>query len=136
MAENKTQRTTASVEEVLVGVSERRREESAVLIDVMVRISGQEPTMWGPSIIGFGTMHYRYASGREGDMPILAFSPRKSKLTIYFDGFDHYADQLAVLGKHTSSVACLYATKLADLDLDVLTTMLEKCHARSVALES
>lgn len=133
MPENKTQPTSASVEEFLAGVGERRREEAEALIAIMKRISGEEPVMWGPSIIGFGTMHYRYASGREGDMPILGFSPRKAKLTIYFDGFDHYADQLAVLGKHTSSVSCLYANKLADLDLDVLTTMLEMCHARSAA---
>ncbi len=131
MPENKTQPTSASVEEFLAGVDARRRGEAETLIAIMKRISGEEPVMWGPSIIGFGTMHYRYASGREGDMPILGFSPRKAKLTIYFDGFDHYADQLAVLGKHTSSVSCLYATKLADLDLDVLTTMLELCHARS-----
>jgi hypothetical protein len=94
----------------------------------MRRITDEEPVLWGPSIIGFGSKHYRYASGREGDMPILGFSPRKAKLTIYFDGFDKYADQLARLGKYTTSVACLYANSLADLDLDVLTEMLETCY--------
>lgn len=85
--------------------------------------------MWGPSIIGFGTQHYKYDSGREGDMPRLAFSPRKASLTIYFEGFDNYAQELKVLGKHKLSVACLYINKLTDINLDVLRTMLEKSFA-------
>ncbi len=133
MAENKTRPTTVPVDDFLAGLTERRRTEALTLISLMTRITGEAPVMWGPSIIGFGSVHYRYASGREGDMPILGFSPRKAKLTIYFDGFDHYAEQLAVLGTYTSSVSCLYATKLADLDLDVLTAMLERCHARALS---
>lgn len=128
MAENKTQPTMASVDDFVARQSARRQGEARTLIDVMRRITGEEPVMWGPSIVGFGSRHYRYDSGREGDMPILGFSPRKAKLTIYFDGFDQYADQLARLGKHTSSVSCLYANSLADLDLDVLTEMLETCY--------
>lgn len=126
MAENKTQPTTASVDDFLAGLTERRRTEASTLIGLMRRITGAEPVMWGPSIIGFGSVHYRYDSGREGDMPVLGFSPRKARLTIYFsEGFDRYGEQLAKLGKHSISVSCLYATKLADIDLDVLTTMLQ-----------
>lgn len=122
------QPTDASVDDFIAKQSARRQGEARTLIDVMRRITGEEPVLWGPSIIGFGSMHYRYESGREGDMPKLAFSPRKAKLTLYFDGFDQYADHLSRLGKHTSSVSCLYANSLADLDLDVLTEMLEICY--------
>lgn len=125
MAENKTQPTTQSVDDFLAGLTERRRTEASTLIGLMGRITGEEPVMWGPSIIGFGSVHYRYDSGREGDIPVLGFSPRKARLTIYFsEGFDRYGEQLAKLGKHSISVSCLYATKLADIDLDVLATML------------
>nr|BFF08515.1 hypothetical protein GCM10023233_34840 [Brevibacterium otitidis] len=92
---------------------------------MVAEISGQQAVLWGGSIIGFGPQHYRYASGREGEMPTLGFSPRKAKLTLYFsEGFDAYRDDLARLGKHTTSVSCLYANKLADLDLGVLREML------------
>lgn len=129
MPENKTQPTAASVTDFLDGLTPRRREEAETLIELMREVSGHEPTLWGPSIIGFGSVHYRYDSGREGDMPLLGFSPRKARLTIYFsEGFDRYREQLARLGKHSSSVSCLYATKLADLDLDVLREMLETSH--------
>ena len=128
MAENKTQPSAASVPDFLAGVSPQRQAEAETLIAMMRDISGFEPVLWGPSIIGFGSQHYRYESGREGDMPVLAFSPRKARLTIYFDGFDQYADQLARLGKHSSSVSCLYVNKLADVDLSVLREMLEICH--------
>ncbi|ALJ21678.1 DUF1801 domain-containing protein [Microbacterium sp. No. 7] len=127
------QPTDASVDEFVAQQSPRRQEEARVLIDVMRRISGEEPVLWGPSIIGFGSMHYRYASGREGDMPLLAFSPRRARLTLYFDGFDRYAAQLARLGPHSTSVSCLYATSLAALDLEALTEMLGICHAEAMA---
>ncbi|MGC4151906.1 MAG: DUF1801 domain-containing protein [Propionicimonas sp.] len=129
MPENKTQPTTASIADFLAGLAPRRREEAEALIALMRSISGQEAVLWGPSIIGFGSVHYRYDSGREGDMPLLAFSPRKARLTLYFsEGFERYSEQLARLGKHSTSVSCLYATKLADLDLDVLREMLENSH--------
>ncbi len=121
-----TQPTGVNVESFLETVSDKRREEAHVLIDMMQAISGQKPHMWGPSIIGFGTMHYKYDSGREGDMPQLAFSPRKASITVYFEGFDSYVDELAVLGKHKISVACLYINKLEDIKLNVLRTMLER----------
>ncbi len=122
----KTQPTGVSVESFLQTVSAQRRKEAHVLIEMMQAISGEKPYMWGSSIIGFGSMHYKYDSGREGDMPLLAFSPRKASLTVYFEGFDKYADELTILGKHKSSVSCLYINKLDDIKLDVLRVMLEK----------
>ena len=127
----KTQPTQVSVETFLESVSEQRQTESRVLIDMMQEISGLPPVMWGPSIIGFGTMHYKYETGREGDMPILAFSPRKASLTVYFEGFDDYAAELEALGKHKVSVGCLYITRLGDINLSVLRQMLEASYAHS-----
>ena len=118
--------TAVSVESFLEGVSDQRQKEAWTLIAMMQEISGKQPRMWGPSIIGFGSMHYKYDSGREGDMPQLAFSPRKASLTVYFEGFDGYTDELSLLGKHRHTVSCLYINKLADINLDVLRRMLEK----------
>lgn len=128
--------TEVAVADFLQGVSERRRDEAHTLIEIMREISGLEPVMWGPSIIGFGSLHYRYETGREGDMPILGFSPRKAQLTLYFDGWDHYGEQLARLGKHKLGVSCLYVNKLADIDLATLREMLEQAHARGVATDA
>ena len=127
---NKTQPTNVPVEEFLTTADPKRQEEAAVLIDMMGQISGEKPVMWGPSIIGFGTAHYKYDTGREGDMPILGFSPRKSALTLYFDGFDNYADLLSLLGKHKVSAACLYINKLDDIDIDILRKMNEALYKR------
>lgn len=124
-----TRPTDVSVLSFLETVSDKRRQEALTLIDMMRDISGEEPHMWGPSIIGFGTHHYKYESGREGDTPMLAFSPRKASLTIYFEGFDNYAEELKVLGKYKKTVACLYINKLSDVDLDVLRAMLKKSYA-------
>lgn len=121
----KTQPTGISVESYLESVSDKRREEACILIALMQKISGEKPYMWGPSIIAFGSQHYRYESGREGDMPRLAFSPRKASITIYFEGFDRYGELLSQLGKHKHSVSCLYIHKLTDIKLDVLRKMLE-----------
>ena len=93
---------------------------------MMQDISGEKPHMWGPSIIGFGSQHYKYDTGREGDVPCLGFSPRKASITVYFEGFDNYATELSKLGKHKFSVSCLYINKLEDIDLKVLRKMLEK----------
>lgn len=124
-----TQPTGIGVESFLESVSDTRREEALTLIDMMQEISGEKPHMWGPSIIGFGSQHYKYDTGREGDMPRLAFSPRKANITIYFEGFDRYAQELSVLGRYKQSVSCLYINKLADVDLKILRTMLEKLFA-------
>lgn len=130
-----TQRTGVKVDSFLESVSDKRRVESMKLIAIMQKISGEDPYMWGPSIIAFGSVHYKYDSGREGDMPRLAFSPRTASLTIYLDeGFtDKYAHELTLLGKHKSSKVCLYVNKLEDINLDVLRNMLEQSFANSVA---
>lgn len=125
MSENKTQPTEVAVDEFLTSVSTERAEEARQIIDSMKRVSGFDPVMWGPSIIGFGSQHYKYDTGREGDMPLLGFSPRKTAITIYFsEGFDHYDKELSHLGRYTHSVSCLYIKKLSDIDMNVLEKML------------
>lgn len=133
MSENKTRPTSASVDAFLDSVAdERRREDARRLVPIFERITGEKATMWGPAIVGFGQVHYKYASGREGDAPLAAFSPRKNDLTVYAEvGFaTHFADKLARLGKHKSSLVCLYLKRLADVDLAVL----EEIVAESVRL--
>lgn len=132
MAENKTAPTNISVDDFLLTVSDKRAEEARTLIDIMQNISHEPAVMWGPSIIGFGLQHYKSEAGREGDMGLLGFSPRKSSLTVYFyEGFNHYGKELAALGKHKISQGCLYINKLEDVDLSVLKTMLEASYARA-----
>lgn len=129
-ASNKTIPTDVSVDNFLKTISSRQQDEAHTLISMMSEVSGETPLMWGPSIIGFGTRHYKYETGREGDIPRLAFSPRKSAITIYFyEGFDRYSAQLSRLGKHKQSVSCLYINKLADVDLVVLKDILTESFA-------
>ncbi len=126
MPENKTKPTAVPVEEFLMTVGEQRASEARVLIGMMQAISGEPPIMWGPSIIGFGRQHYKTDAGREGDIGLLGFSPRKTALTIYFyEGFDRYGEELARLGKHKASKSCLYINTLSDIDLNVLQAMLQ-----------
>lgn len=130
MSDNKTKPTDVSVESFLASTTETRRAEAHTLIAMMREIAGEEPRMWGPSIIGFGNRHYAYDTGREGDVPRLAFSPRKASITIYFsEGFDRYGHELTLLGKHKQSMSCLYINKLADIDLGVLRAMLTQSFA-------
>lgn len=133
MSENKTQPTGLSVNDFLTTVSESRQAEARTLVAIMQNISGLPPVMWGPSIIGFGAQHYKSEAGREGDMSILGFSPRKSALAIYFyEGFDRYGEELRLLGKHKISVGCLYISKLSDVDLSVLESMLRASYKLTV----
>ena len=136
MAELKTQRNDASVEAFLDSVEdERRRADSFRVLDLLREITGEEPAMWGTSIVGFGSYHYTYASGREGDWPVVGFSPRKRNLTLYImDGFDTYNALLARLGKHKTGKACLYISRLADVDLDVLRDLIKQsiAHVRAM----
>lgn len=133
MSDNVMQATKNSVNEFLSSVAPRRQEESKVLIEMYKKITKMEPVLWGPSIIGFGTQHYKYDTGREGDMPLAAFSPRKAQITFYFmEGFDHYTEQLSRLGKHKISVSCLYVNKLPDIDLSVLEEIMKASFARQV----
>ena len=122
--------TTADVLEFLAQLeNDRQRHDSETLIELMRKISDEPPVMWGPAIIGFGSYHYKYESGREGDMPIIAFSPRKGKLTLYLtDDGTRYPDIRERLGKHTISKVCLYINKLADIDLKVLEELIETAY--------
>lgn len=134
MAENKTKPTRASVRAFVAGVAnETRRQDATALVALMQRVSGVAPQMWGPSIIGFGSQHYRYASGREGDMPRIGFSPRTSSLVLYLGTGPESAGRLARLGKHKTGVSCLYVNKLADVDLAVLEAMVADAWRRSDA---
>ena len=130
MADNKTVKTGASVEEFIAGVeNSRRREDGVALLEMMREITGLEPEMWGPSIIGFGDLHYKYESGREGDMFLTGFSPRKRSLSLYIaSDFAEYDSLLARLGKHRKSVSCLYINKLADVDMDVLRELVRRSY--------
>lgn len=121
MAETKTKATAVSVDSFLDGVANPvRRADGKAIRDMMERVTGERATMWGPSIIGFGTYHYRYASGHEGDMCRVGFSPRSANLVLYVGGFPEYEALLARLGKHKRSKACLYLNRLADVDMAVL----------------
>lgn len=121
MAETKTKPTAVSVDAFLEGVEHPVRRADGKLLRVMMeRITGEPATMWGPSIIGFGSYHYRYESGHEGDSPRVAYSPRSANLVLYLGGFPEYDALLGTLGKHKHSKACLYLNKLADVDLNVL----------------
>lgn len=126
MAETKTRPTPVSVDDFIAAVENPvRRADAQILRTMMERISGQPATMWGPSIIGFGSYHYRYDSGHEGDMCRIGFSPRKAELVLYLpDGFEDHAEQLAKLGKHRTGKSCLYVKKLADVDQTVLEAMI------------
>ena len=129
MADNKTKPTNVTVQAFLASVDSQKRADSQTLIEMMRDISGHEPVMWGPSIIGFDTYHYKYDTGREGDVGAIGFSPRKANLTIYiYEGFDNHGDLLAKLGKHTTSVSCLYIKKLADVDLNVLRELVARSY--------
>jgi hypothetical protein len=126
MAENKTKPTKVSVAGFIAAVSdEGRRADAKVLVALMQKVTGEKPAMWGPSIVGFGTHHYVYESGREGDMPIVAFSPRKPALVIYaLSGGAGAEALLAKMGKFTMGKGCIYIKKLADIDLKVLERLL------------
>jgi hypothetical protein len=126
MSENKTQKTNASVIDFLNGLpDENKRQDCLTLLEMMSEITDLEPKMWGASIVGFGDVHYKYASGREGDWFKVGFSPRKQNLTLYMmDGFPKYQDLLAKLGKHKTGVSCLYIKKLSDVNIDILRQMI------------
>jgi hypothetical protein len=128
MAENKTKATKVSVSAFIDAITdEGRRSDAKALVKLMQKAAGEKPKMWGPSIIGFGSYHYTYDSGREGDMPVVAFSPRKAATVLY--GLSDAEALLPKLGKHTRGKGCLYIKKLADVDQKVLETMAAKAVA-------
>ena len=126
MADNKTIKTEASVEDYLNAVeNDSKRADSFAILELMREVTGEEPAMWGPSIIGFGDYHYKYASGREGDFFLVGFAPRKRNLTLYImGGFEGYDELLADLGKYKTGKSCLYINKLADVDLPTLRELI------------
>lgn len=135
MSENKTQVTDASVDTFIDSVSdEQKRVDSRALVALMTRLTGHPPKMWGDSIVGFGSYHYKYASGREGDMPWTGFSPRKQAMTVYlWYGFEEDQALMKQLGKYKVGKACLYFKKLEDIDQSVLEKLIEKTIARGFA---
>lgn len=128
MAENKTKPTNADVDAFLESVEhDRRREDARVLVDLMREETGEEPKLWGPSIVGFGEYRYRYESGREGDWFMVGFSPRKTSLVLYImSGFARHDELMARLGKHRTGKSCLYVNKLDDVDLDVVRELVRE----------
>ena len=106
-----------------------RRRDAETLVEMFSRVTGQEPTMWGKSIIGFGQPHYKYASGREGDTATLGFAPRKAATTVYLlDGVGAHIEPLSRLGPHTTGVGCLYLKDLSQVDLEVLEAIVEESY--------
>lgn len=130
MSEPKTIPNNQSVNDFISTIeNDVKRQDCLTLIEIMTRLTGETPKMWGDSIVGFGTYHYKYQSGREGDWFLTGFSPRKANLTVYtMSGFDGAESLLEKIGKHKKSVSCLYVKKLADVDIDVL----EKLIVRSI----
>lgn len=128
MAKNKTTQNEQSVEAFLNGiVDEKNRAESIAVVELMKQATGMEPKMWGSSIIGFGSYHYKYASGREGDNMVVGFSPRSQALTFYNMNVIEPDEELrAKLGKHTFGKGCLYIKKLADVDVPTFKQVIEQ----------
>lgn len=131
MAENKTKQRNTSVDAFVDAIPDAaRRGDAKSLVKLMRTVSGEAPKMWGPSIIGFGSYHYVYESGREGDAPLIGFSPRKAATVLYLHlALGEAEKELAKLGKHTMGKGCLYIKKLTDVD----ETVLERIIVRSVA---
>ncbi|HYV82433.1 MAG TPA: DUF1801 domain-containing protein [Pyrinomonadaceae bacterium] len=127
MAEAKTKPTNESVKDFLNKISdEERRADCFAVAEIMEEITGEKPTMWGPSIVGFGSYHYKYASGREGDWPMTGFSPRKKDLTVYLMmGFAKHTELIEKLGKHSGAKSCLYIKRLSDIHIPTLKKLIK-----------
>lgn len=127
MNEPKMRETGNSVIEFIERVeNEKKKADAYKLLEIFEEVTGYDGKMWGPSIIGFGIYHYKYASGREGNAPLVGFSPRKAKISLYLDYESEEREKfLENLGKHTKSKACIYVNKLADIDTDVLKDLIK-----------
>ena len=127
MAETKTKPTSESVEGFLKKIAdEERRADCFQVAKIMEEITGEKPKMWGPSIVGFGSYHYKYDSGREGDWPVTGFSPRKKDLTLYIMmGFEKHHELMEKLGKHTHAKSCLYIKRLSDIHVPTLKKLIK-----------
>lgn len=128
MAELKTKQTEQSVEKFLKAIEdETRRKDCFAVAKLMEEVTGVKPKMWGPSIVGFGSYHYKYASGQEADWPIAAFSPRKQNLTVYImPGFERHDELMKKLGKHSVGKSCLYIKRLDDIHLPKLKKLVSE----------
>lgn len=128
MAELKTTKNRKSVEKFLSAIeNEQRKTDCFDLLELMKKTTGEEPAMWGDSIVGFGSYHYKYKSGREGDWPLTGFSPRKQYLTIYImSGFEPFTEIMTQLGKYKTGASCLYVKKLDDIDTEKLQQVIKK----------
>jgi hypothetical protein len=128
MTELKTKPNDSSVADFLNSVeNEKKRADSFAIMNLMREVTGVDPTMWGDSIIGFGTYHYKYASGRQVDWFLTGFSPRKQSLTLYImSGFSEYDQLLGKLGKYKTGKSCLYLNKLEDVNLDILRRLVKE----------
>jgi hypothetical protein len=126
--EAKTKETDSSVLEFIENVeSAKKREDAYQLLDIFTEVTGYEAKMWGPSIIGFGTYHYKYASGHEGDAPLAGFSPRKAKISLYFATGDTDREELLMqFGKHEAAKACVYINKVSDINVDILKALISQ----------
>ena len=126
MAKNKTTETANSIIDFVNTVeNEIKRNDAFELIKLMHEQTGFEPKMWGPSIIGFGSYHYKYASGHEGDAPLVGFSPRKEAISLYLCPlFEDKEELLAKFGKHKAAKGCIYIKKIADIDIEILKKMI------------
>jgi len=127
MAELKTKPTDSDVEAFIASIEDEQvRADCRELARLMHEATGDEPVMWGSSIVGYGTVHYRYASGREGDWFKVGFAPRKRTLTLYLtDGVDAHAEPLSRLGPHSTGKGCLYIRRISDVDVDVLREVID-----------
>lgn len=128
MAELKTKRNEGDVEAYLNSVeNDRKRQDAFAILELMQKVTGEEPKMWGDTIVGFGSYHYKYESGREGDWFLTGFAPRKQNLTLYImPGFERYDELMASLGKYKTGKSCLYINKLEDVNLDVLEELIKQ----------
>ena len=126
MAKNKTRETSISVDDFVNNVKDEiKRKDSFDLIKLIKKQTGLEPKMWGPSIVGFGSYHYKYDSGHEGDSPLVGFSPRASAITLYLSGhFEKREELLEKLGKHKTDKGCIYVKKLDDVSIETLQKMI------------
>ncbi|HVZ96757.1 MAG TPA: DUF1801 domain-containing protein [Chitinophagaceae bacterium] len=129
MTENKTRQTSESVEKFIHAINdETKREDCRAIAEMMGNISKSEPKMWGPSIIGFGVRHYKYESGREGDICKIGFSPRRNNITLYImNNSTQQQEMLTRLGRHKRGKGCLYINKLSDVDPLVLKKLIKIC---------
>lgn len=134
-ANNKTVPTADSVADFLGQIEDpKRKADVEQIAQWMEEISGEQPQMWGTSIVGFGTYHYIYDSGREGDFMKIGLSPRKKSITLYImPGFEHYAELIEQLGEHKTGKSCLYINKLSDVDHDILKMLIRESYGYMTA---